>query len=44
MLHTQPQPDNMLINNSGHIKLTDFGLSCMGVVDCTDNMDEVRLQ
>ncbi len=28
----------MLINNSGHIKLTDFGLSCIGVIDTTDTM------
>lgn len=33
------KPDNMLIGNDGHIKLTDFGLSCIGVIDCTDNLN-----
>ena len=37
-LRSPSQPDNMLISSSGHIKLTDFGLSCLGVIDCTDNM------
>ncbi len=32
------QPDNMLISSNGHIKLTDFGLSCIGVIDRTDQL------
>lgn len=32
------QPDNMLISANGHIKLTDFGLSCIGVIDRTDTL------
>lgn len=23
----------------GHVKLTDFGLSCLGVIDRTDNLN-----
>ncbi|KAF5841276.1 kinase-like domain-containing protein, partial [Dunaliella salina] len=38
IIHRDMKPDNMLINNSGHIKLTDFGLSCIGVIDTADNM------
>ena len=26
-MHRDVKPDNMLISNEGHIKLTDFGLS-----------------
>lgn len=32
------KPDNMLISADGHVKLTDFGLSCIGVIDRTDQM------
>ena len=32
------KPDNLLISASGHIKATDFGLSCVGVVDRADDM------
>ena len=28
----------MLISSNGHIKLTDFGLSCIGVIDRTDTL------
>lgn len=28
----------MLISANGHIKLTDFGLSCIGVIDRTDTL------
>lgn len=28
----------MLISANGHIKLTDFGLSCVGVIDRTDTL------
>ena len=32
------KPDNLLISASGHIKATDFGLSCIGVVDRADEL------
>jgi len=35
-VHRDLKPDNMLINAKGHIVLTDFGLSTMGVIDRTD--------
>lgn len=34
------QPDNMLINAFGHIKLTDFGLSKMGLMSMTTHLYE----
>eukprot|EP01116_Phalansterium_solitarium_P016463 TRINITY_DN3830_c0_g1_i4.p1 TRINITY_DN3830_c0_g1~~TRINITY_DN3830_c0_g1_i4.p1 ORF type:complete len:1404 (-),score=508.12 TRINITY_DN3830_c0_g1_i4:741-4952(-) len=33
IVHRDLKPENMLINSEGHIKLTDFGLSRMGVID-----------
>lgn len=36
------QPDNLLIGADGHLKLTDFGLSQMGLMDRQDDVYEWR--
>ena len=37
------KPDNMLISADGHVKLTDFGLSCIGVNDRCGGMTKFEI-
>ncbi|KAG8388145.1 hypothetical protein BUALT_Bualt02G0095500 [Buddleja alternifolia] len=38
VVHRDLKPDNLLIAHDGHIKLTDFGLSRVGLIDSTDDL------
>ncbi|XWS48230.1 hypothetical protein CRYUN_Cryun13aG0056600 [Craigia yunnanensis] len=38
VVHPDLKPDNLLIAHDGHIKLTDFGLSKVGLIDSIDDL------
>ncbi|XP_024517080.1 probable serine/threonine protein kinase IREH1 isoform X1 [Selaginella moellendorffii] len=38
VIHRDLKPDNILIAHDGHIRLTDFGLSKVGLINSTDDL------
>ncbi|KAG5233857.1 serine/threonine protein kinase [Salix suchowensis] len=38
VVHRDLKPDNLLIAHDGHIKLTDFGLSKVGLINSTNDL------